>query len=127
MTEQLNETLGLISSELVREDASFADVVVQFVDGLGKRVAKMEESVRAGDFETLHAVAHQLKGCGGGFGYPVLTDRAASIEQAAKTQSIDTCLKAVEELKRICECVVVEDRQENVETRKRRNDETGSL
>ena len=113
MAEQANEALRLIGSELVREDASFADIVVQFVDGLSDRVAKMEKAVGTGDFEALRGVAHQLKGCGGGFGYPVLTDRATSIEQAAKAQSLDTCLKAVEELKRICKCIVVDDRQEN--------------
>jgi len=100
-----------IGSELVREDASFADIVVQFVEGLDGRLARMEEAMRAGDFEALRTAAHQLKGTGGGYGYPVLTERAKELEQFAKSRTLDECANALAELKETCERVVVDANQ----------------
>lgn len=97
-----------IGSELVNEDASFADLVIHFVDGLGTRLNAMEDAIREADFEALRVAAHQLKGSGGGYGYPVLTERAAAIEHCAKSQELMDCQKAVNELKEICERVVVQ-------------------
>ena len=96
-----------IGSELVAEDASFADIVVQFVDGLGERLRTMEEAVNAADFEALRVAAHQLKGSGGGYGYPILTKHATELEQKAKAASLDDCNASVEELKQLCRRIVV--------------------
>jgi len=99
---------GDIGSELVRENASFAEIVTQFVAGLNERVARMEDAIRAADFDALRVAAHQLKGSGGGYGYPILTERAAELERHARNQALDPCLKAIDELKTICERVVVD-------------------
>lgn len=97
-----------IGSDLVREDPSFADLVVTFVDGLGERLSKMEDALRAADFETLRVAAHQLKGSGGGYGYPILTDRAYSLEKNAAEHEMEACRSSIEALRAVCERVVVE-------------------
>ncbi|MEK7731202.1 MAG: Hpt domain-containing protein [Planctomycetota bacterium] len=99
---------GDIGSDLVREDASFAELVTQFVAGLSERVTRMEEAIRTADFNALQVAAHQLKGSGGGYGYPILTERAAQLERHARNQALDQCVEAIEELKDICERVVVD-------------------
>ena len=99
---------GDIGSDLVREDASFAELVTQFVAGLSERVTRMEDAIRAADFDALQVAAHQLKGSGGGYGYPILTVRAAQLERHARNQALDQCVEAIEELKTICERVVVD-------------------
>ena len=99
---------GDIGSELVRENASFAEIVTQFVNGLNERVARMEEAIRVADFDALRVAAHQLKGSGGGYGYPILTERAAQLEKYARNHALDQCVEAIEELKTICERVVVD-------------------
>lgn len=108
MTDRAADSQRPIGSELVKEDASFADIVIQFVDSLGERMKKMEDAVRAADFEMLRVAAHQLKGSGGGYGYPILTDRAANLERRAKAQTIDDCANAVAELKQLCTRIVPE-------------------
>lgn len=108
MPEPAGDAKKPIGSELVREDASFADIVLQFVNSLSERVNRMEEAIRAADFEALRVAAHQLKGSGGGYGYPVLTERAAELERKAKMKTIDECVAALNELKQICSRVVVE-------------------
>ncbi len=109
MNEEQNPKPGdVIGSELVREDASFADIVTQFVAGLDDRLRRMDDAVRAADFDALRVAAHQLKGSGGGYGYPILTERAAQLERHAKDRTLDECIASVEELKAICKRVVVD-------------------
>ena len=107
MADQQSTARDPIGSALVREDSSFADIVGEFVEGLGDRLATMEEAIRGGDFEALRAAAHQLKGSGGGYGYPILTERAGSLEQLAKAGILDGCEKTVTDLRELCERVVV--------------------
>lgn len=108
MADQNQNPDGDIGSDLVREDDSFAALVTQFVAGLSERVTRMEEAIRAADFNSLQVAAHQLKGSGGGYGYPILTERAAQLERHARDQALDQCVESIEELKTICERVVVD-------------------
>lgn len=108
MTDRFHDTDGDRGSELVRQDTSFANLVTQFIAGLPERVTLMENAIRAADFDALQIAAHQLKGSGGGYGYPILTQRAAQVERHARNQALQQCLEAIEELKAICEHVVVD-------------------
>ena len=108
MTDGNDGTNKKIRSELLNDDTSMEDVVLAFVDGLKERVSAMETAARDGDFETLRASAHQLKGSGGGYGYPILTEQAGRLEQEAKEQATAKCLALVEELKQVCDRIVVE-------------------
>ena len=87
-----------IGSDLVQEDPSFTDIVVRFVEGLTDRMEKMEQAIRASDFEALRVAAHQLKGSGGGYGYPSLTDKARAVEDATKADDMETARLALNEL-----------------------------
>ena len=111
MTDEHDVPEDPIPSELVREDPSFADVVIQFVEGLGERVKAMEDAIRAADFEALRVAAQQLKCGGGGYGYPVLAERAAELERQARMQALHNCQKVLDELKQLClRLVVAEDK-----------------
>lgn len=107
MIDKQRTTDDPIASELMRDDPSYADIVVQFVEGLSNRLATMEEALNISDFQALRVAAHQLKGSGGGYGYPVLTERAAELERHAKESLSDRCGKELEELKQLCARVVV--------------------
>lgn len=111
MNQDERDPQDLIGSELVREDASFADIVVQFIDGLSARLERMEQAIRTSDFEALRVAAHQLKGSGGGYGYPILTDRARELEQHAREKALDDCISSLAELKELCGRVVVDNGQ----------------
>lgn len=108
MTDKHDDADKEIGSELLREDASLEDVVLMFVDGLKDRVSAMETAACDGDFEALRTAAHQLKGSGGGYGYPILTERAGVLEREAKAQAAEQCQVIVEELRRLCDRIVVE-------------------
>jgi HPt (histidine-containing phosphotransfer) domain-containing protein len=97
----------MFTSSLVREDAALVDIVTAFVEGLSDRLARMEEAVRRADYDAIRTAAHQLKGCGGGYGYPILTECAAELERHAKNRALDDCSQALEVLKGICSRVAV--------------------
>jgi HPt (histidine-containing phosphotransfer) domain-containing protein len=97
-----------IGSQLLRDDPSFADIVSEFVNGLSGRLTAMEEAIRDADFEALRVAAHQLKGSGGGYGYPVLSEKAAKLEQYAGMQAQEDCVNSFNDLKELCARVVVE-------------------
>ena len=107
MSESQPDPMERITSDLLREDADFADIVIEFVDGLKGRLERMEEALRQADFDSLRNAAHQLKGSGGGYGYPILTERAAELELVAKAQSFQQCIDAIEELRSICARITV--------------------
>lgn len=107
MTDEKQPPEGPIASDLVDEDASFSDIVMDFVNGLDKRLARMDQALNSSDFEDLRIAAHQLKGSGGGYGYPILTERAAELERHAKTSALDDCIKGLDELRQLCARVVV--------------------
>jgi HPt (histidine-containing phosphotransfer) domain-containing protein len=96
-----------IFSELVKQDASFADIVTEFVEGLSDRLAVFEETLNESDFEMLRVSAHQLTGGGDAHGYPALAEQAAKLELHAKAQAMQECLDALEELRRTVERVAV--------------------
>jgi len=107
MTDEQKPPDEPIESELLRDDPSFADIVIPFVQGLTERVRTMEDSIQASDFDALTTAAHQLKGSGGGYGYPQLTERAAQLEQSARKAVLDTCTKDLSELKDLIARIVV--------------------
>ncbi len=100
-----------IRSELLRDDPSFAEIVVEFVEGLRQRLATMEDAVSASDFDALRVAADQLKGSGGGYGYPILTQQAAELERHARAKALDDCVKSLDGLKKLCARVTVEVEQ----------------
>ena len=107
MEESKPDSNDPIPSDLIKDDPNLADIVVTFVDGLKGRLAAMEDALGLSDFEALRTTAHQLKGSGGGYGYPILTEHAAKLESLAKAQAMQECIDAIGELKAIASRVVV--------------------
>jgi HPt (histidine-containing phosphotransfer) domain-containing protein len=49
----------------------------------------MESLLRENDLAALRQAVHQLKGAGGGYGFPQITERAAQAEEQIKAQAPD--------------------------------------
>lgn len=82
-----------IVSEFAGE-ADMIELIEMFVDGLPAQVQAMLDAVRKNDIAAIAVVAHQLKGAGGGYGYPALTDVAKSLEFSAKAASDVAAIKS---------------------------------
>jgi len=62
-------------------DAELKALAAEFIQTLPGRVNHMQAAHAAGNLQALGSLLHQLKGIGATFGYPVVTDQAAVIEQ----------------------------------------------
>lgn len=67
-------------SQLLEEDADLRDVVEEFVSGLDRRVVDFRTAYAAHQWDNLMRLAHQLKGAGGSYGYPELSQLGAQME-----------------------------------------------
>lgn len=88
-------------SQLLLEDADLRDIVEEFVDGLQGRIDELVQAHDQLDWDTLQTLAHRLKGAGGSYGYPQLSELGATMENAFKTHEADqfvTWLHTLEEL-----------------------------
>ena len=83
--------------ELIRsiyeDDPDMMEIVREFVAELPDRIADLQGGIEAADWPKLQTLAHQLKGAGGGYGFPQITEVAASFEQSLKEGSDESLTK----------------------------------
>jgi len=59
-------------------------IIVEYVEGLPREIAKIQDSLNRDDLQSLKRVVHQLRGTGGGYGFDSITELAAGVEEAIK-------------------------------------------
>lgn len=84
-------------------DADMADLVSAFVAEMPGRVTALEGLWREQALEDLRRAAHQLKGSGGGYGFPVLSAAAAELEQTLNGLAQGSGQRTTEDLRRAYE------------------------
>lgn len=97
---------GQIPDVLVSElagDEEFGELVDMFVEELPKRVSLIAKALAETKFEVLQALAHQLKGAAGGYGFPTISDSARAIEKACKgDMNLENLTAQVQEITAAC-------------------------
>ncbi len=68
------------------DDADFAELLQMFGDVIAERRSLLEKAYQEQDWNELKSLAHQLKGAGGGYGFPGLSQVAKGLEQACKDE-----------------------------------------
>jgi signal transduction histidine kinase/CheY-like chemotaxis protein len=96
-TNAIAPSLEPLFSEL-SSDELIAPMLQDFVAGVNEQIAEAAAQARCGDRHRLVVVAHQLKGAGGGYGYPAITEVAARLESLAATATVETLLGCTDEL-----------------------------
>ncbi|MEM8875243.1 MAG: CHASE domain-containing protein [Planctomycetota bacterium] len=93
-----------LHSELA-DDPLMAELIAQYVSELPEHVDQLLNGLDAGDLETVRVTLHQLKGSGGGYGFPQITEAAAHAEQcvinnagdmAAAVHSVINIIESIE-------------------------------
>jgi CheY-like chemotaxis protein len=97
-------------SEAVRsqyaDDPDLAEVLARFVAGLPAQVEAMSRAAKAGRHEELQRLAHRLKGAGGSYGYPLLTETARELGAAARAGDVEAAGLALGRLAALSRAVV---------------------
>lgn len=101
-----NPVPNTLESSLVRDDPEMADIVEDFVQGLSQRVAELKAANEKMNWEQLASLAHQLKGAGGSYGYPILSELAATMEAQFQQQDARDFESQVQRLEQITTAAV---------------------
>ncbi len=87
-------------------DPDMMGIIDGFVARLPDTLAAMAETLANNAHDELRRLAHQLKGAGGGYGYPSLTDKARALEDAAKAADVEAARLALNELQALTRAVI---------------------
>jgi len=93
-------------TSLYADDPDIAPILQEFIDGLSGQVSHMGLNARTGAYDELRRQAHQIKGAGGGYGYPALTEAAARLEDAANTREAERVAMALGEVEILSQAIV---------------------
>jgi len=102
------------------DDPDLADILDEFVARLPGALETMSESLANNDHEELRRLAHQVKGAGGGYGYPLLTEQARKLENAAKAGDVEAARLVLNELQTLSRAVIAGHRENTVSEGKER-------
>jgi len=92
------------------DDPDMAEIVQEFAAELPGRAAEIEQTLASADYNRLKTLAHQLKGAGGGYGFDRITEVAATLEEAVKSESgPDLIRERAAQLCEVLRAVVVGD------------------
>jgi HPt (histidine-containing phosphotransfer) domain-containing protein len=89
----------MITSELLEEDPSLIDLIDKFIARLPSMQTAILNAYNKKDYEHFSGLIHQLKGVGGGYGYPMLSALCAEIEVSAKEDNFDKIKNQLNEFK----------------------------
>jgi len=86
MPSDPNNTAGQpnIRSEFA-SDPDMQEIIGLFVQEMPERIAQLQSSWTSGEFDAVKRLAHQLKGAGGGYGFPTLGQAAGKLESSVNT------------------------------------------
>ena len=71
------------------DDPDFQDLLALFYESLASQRVVLESAFRERRWDELSRMAHQLKGSGGGFGFPELSQAALALETACASAPLE--------------------------------------
>jgi len=96
-----SEQIEPLHSVLSEEGPEFADIVRQFIVKLPDAINTIETTYHARDWQTFREAVHNLKGMGGGFGFPQLTEHSAEIENLLNQDAYTAIAPVIAELQHL--------------------------
>ncbi len=90
---------------LYADDPDVAGILGNFIDGLSGQLTEMRHAFSDDRHEDLKRYAHRLKGAGGSYGYPTLTDAGKKLEDAAAAHDREAADLAIEKVAGLCRAI----------------------
>src|SRR5437867_2051309 len=85
-------------------DPDLAELLALFVGELPQRLADIRQAAQGQNWQEVGRLAHQLRGAGGSYGFPLLTTAAGQVESMAREQaSLGDLRAALDQLTAISE------------------------
>jgi CheY-like chemotaxis protein len=96
--EQPPESTAADVSDFTYIDKSLEDIVPGYLDKRRQELGVLRSALHNKDFELIRTAGHKMRGSGGGYGFPLLTELGQKLEAAAKigdAVSIGDCISAL--------------------------------
>jgi PAS domain S-box-containing protein len=90
---------------LYARDPEIMPILAGYIERLDPQVNDMRAALSEGRFPDLQRFAHCMKGSGGNYGYPMLTEAAKILEDAAKAQDAQSASQELEKITVLCKAV----------------------
>jgi len=87
----------------MNNDPDYNEIIEDFVRGLPGRLQEIEAAINKEAILDLKRLAHQLKGAGGSFGFPTLSDCSEKLETIAESGNSEQLQIHLSELQQICD------------------------
>ena len=101
--DSLPEGEAMVSA--FRDDPEMAMILGDFIGRLNGQVAAMRQAYDDDRYEELQRLAHRLKGAGGSYGYPLLTDASKKLEDACKARDGNSAKTAIDDIAAMCAAI----------------------
>ena len=88
-------------------DQELAHLITGFLENRTRDIIQLTTALEQNDFENLAVIGHTLKGIGGGYGFSMITDLGAAIQQAAKGHDSQKVSELIAELKAYLENIEI--------------------
>lgn len=88
-------------------DPVIAGILPAFVERLPGRLDELCKALEEENFEDLQRLAHRLKGAGGSYGYPTLSEMAKSLELAARAGDRDEATTSLASIREVCAAIQI--------------------
>ena len=84
---EMNSSPGDDLAAQLQSSDEFKKLVQSFLGNLPSAQQALQQAMNEADWQQISAIAHSIKGSAGSFGYPKLTEYAATLEYSAKQSS----------------------------------------
>ena len=88
-------------------DEELSPIVPNFMNNVRRNPAAISAALAGGDFAAICSLGHNMKGTGGSFGLPQISEIGSKLEQAAKEQDTDSVRTVNAELVRFLDSVQI--------------------
>lgn len=80
------------------DDEDFRELLQLFAESVPEKQGTLRALHQKGAVEEIRVCAHQIKGAGGGYGFPGLSSAAADLEHACKAHDADRIARTLDAL-----------------------------
>lgn len=103
---------AVLTSDLLYDEPDLIDLIDKFMARLPVMRDAINKSHKDNNEDELAGLIHQMKGVGGGYGYPMLTELCSNIEFQIEGQNSEKVNELIEEFNLMAE-QVLEGQDEN--------------
>ncbi len=82
----MSEPENIVIHSTLAVDPDYHEIILEFVDSIPAKIHSISDLKVRCAWDELRRVAHQLKGSGGGYGYPAISKLGGELEDAIKSE-----------------------------------------